>query len=166
MASEDPKERGMATHALVNGVANAVWRETQNMFRDQIDQVVAAFPRIIESHISARTEQQRVFNDFYGTYKQFNGPQWIPLVQAHTVALMNEMAQQGMPITGWTPEMRDEIANRIFTQFPMLRDQKPPAGQPPPKRAFATGANGGARPPSEAGPITEMLAVLGKPTTQ
>jgi hypothetical protein len=168
MSSEDPKERSLATHALVNGVANAVWRETQNMFREQIDQVVAAFPRIIESHIAARTEQQRVFNDFYGTYKQFNGPQWVPLVQAHTVQLMNEMAQQGIQINGWTPEMRDEIANRIFAQFPMLRNQQQPAGttpQPRP-RSFATGANGGARPATEAGPVNEMLAVLGKPTTQ
>jgi hypothetical protein len=168
MASEDPKERSMATHALVNGVANAVWRETQNTLRDQIDQMVAAFPRIIESHIAARTEQQRVFNDFYGTYKQFDGPQWVPLVQAHTVQLMNEMAQRGIPINGWTPEMRDEIANRIFAQFPMLREQQKATGTPPQPRprSFATGANGGTRPAAEAGPVNEMLAVLGKPTTQ
>lgn len=169
MSSEDPRERSLATHALINGVANAVWRETQAFYQEQAGQLVASFPRVIEAHIAARDEQQRIHNDFYGTYQQFAGKQWIPLIQAHAAQLMNEMAAAGQQVTGWTTEMRDEIANRLFAEFPQLKDWKPPAAgkpngqQQPAKRAqFATGGGGGARPPAEAGPVTEMLAVLGQ----
>jgi hypothetical protein len=167
MSSEDPKERSLATHALVNGVANAVWRETSQMVQQQIADLVAGWPRVIESHLAAREQQQQIHDDFYGTYQQFAGKQWIPLIQAHAAALMNEMAAAGQQITGWTPQMRDEIANRLFAEFPQLKDWKPPAGKPnganPPKKPqFATGSGGGARPPAEAGPVSEMLAVLGK----
>jgi len=167
MSSEDPRERSLATHALVNGVANAVWRETQAFYQEQVAQLVAGFPKVIEAHLAAKEQQKAIHDDFYGTYQQFAGKQWIPLIQAHASQIMNEMAAAGQPIQGWTPEMRDEIANRLFAEFPQLKDWKPPAAKPnggtaPKKGQFATGGGGGTRPPAEAGPVNEMLAVLGK----
>ncbi len=160
--SEDPKENSLAMHAIVNGVANAVWREAQELVRQNVHEVVQAFPRIIEAHMAARQTQQEVYTDFYGTYKQFSAPEFVPLVQATALQLINEKQASGAPIQGWTAEFRDEVANRLFARFPMLKGTpQPPA--PPKPRSFATGANGGARPAMEPGPVSEMLAILGKP---
>jgi len=164
--SEDMRDRSVATHALINGVANAIWKEFETAYEQRIQQevntLVQNFPRVIEAHMNSRNEQQRIHNDFYGTYKMFSEPQWIPLIQAHAAQLMNEMAAQGHQVTGWTPQMRDAIAERLFAQFPMLREGQKPNGQAQPtgRRQFATGG-GGNRPPAEAGPASEMLSVLG-----
>jgi hypothetical protein len=161
ISSEDPKERSLAMHAIVNGVANAVWREAENLVRQNVADLVQGFPRIIESHMAARQTQNEVHSDFYGTYKQFNAPEFVPLVQATALQIINERNAAGQPVQGWSPEFRDEVANRLFAHFPMLK--QPPAQPPAPKpRSFATGANGGARPAMEPGPVNDMLAILGK----
>lgn len=161
--SEDPKETSLAMHAVVNGVANAVWREAEALVRQNVADLVQGFPRVIEAHMAARQTQNEVHTDFYGTYKQFSSPEFVPLVQATALQLINEKQQAGQPVQGWSPEFRDEVANRLFAHFPMLRTPQQQAPAPPPaKRSFATGANGGARPAMEPGPVNEMLAILGK----
>lgn len=162
ISSEDPKERSLAMHAIVNGVANAVWREAESLVRQNVTDLVQGFPRIIEAHMAARQTQNEVHTDFYGTYKQFSAPEFVPLVQATALQLINEKQQAGQPVQGWSPEFRDEVANRLFAHFPMLRTQQQQPAPPPARRSFATGANGGARPAMEPGPVSEMLAILGK----
>lgn len=160
--SEDPKETSLAMHAVVNGVANAVWREAEALVRQNVADLIQGFPRVIEAHMAARQTQNEVHTDFYGTYKQFSSPEFVPLVQATALQLINEKHAAGQPVQGWSPEFRDEVANRLFAHFPMLRTPTQQPAAPPAKRSFATGANGGARPAMEPGPVNEMLAILGK----
>lgn len=162
MNSEDPKERSLAVHAVVNGVANAVWREAENLVRQNITDLVQGFPRVIEAHMAARQTQNEVHTDFYGTYKQFASPEFVPLVQATALQIINEKQAAGQPVSGWSTEFRDEVANRLFAHFPTLKQPPAPPAAQPARRSFATGANGGARPATEPGPVSEMLAILGK----
>ena len=162
LSSEDPKERSLAVHAVVNGVANAVWREAESLVRQNVQDLIQGFPRIIEAHMAARQTQNEVHTDFYGTYKQFSAPEFVPLVQATALQLIQEKQATGQPVQGWSTEFRDEVANRLFAHFPMLRTPQQQTPPPAAKRSFATGANGGARPAIEPGPVNEMLAILGK----
>jgi len=159
MASEDPKERMQATHALINGVANAVWREADQMVKNSIAELSQGLPRVIEAHMTARNQQQEIYNDFYGKYEMFKSPDFVPLVQATGMQLVQEAQARGEQINGWTPALRDAIAERLFTKFPMLKPTGKPAAPAKPK-PFSTGS--GTRPAAPAGVDGEMMAVLGK----
>jgi hypothetical protein len=166
LASEDSAERGAATHALINGVANAVWREAEQLVQNQVNELVSSFPRVIEAHLNARREQERVYNDFFSTYSQFNNEAFYPLVQAHAVQVINERHAQGRPVTGWDQALRDEIANRLFASFPMLKAAPARGNGAAPEPRRGTFTTGGGVPPQQ--PLqNDMMAVLGfKPPTQ
>lgn len=165
LASEDPKERSVAMHAVINGVANHVWQQTEAMVKGVVQEVLQSVPRMIEGHQDMARRQTDVANDFYGTYEIFKQPAFVPLMQNIGMQVAQEMVAQGQA-PQWNAKMRDTIADRMFALFPMLKVQHDAAvaakakanGTQPAKRPqpFVTGT--GARPASE--PISDMEAVL------
>ena len=160
ISSEDPRERGLALHAVVNGVANAVWRETEQMVKTQVETIVQNIPRLIEAHQTVAQRQREVHDDFYGTYKVFpsTDPAFVALVQNVGQVVATEFARAGRRLD-WGPELRDEIANRLFASFPMLKAAHQAGGAAPNsgrKAPFVAG--GGSRPGPT--PTNEFLDVL------
>jgi hypothetical protein len=161
MASEDPQERAVATHALVNGIANMVWNDVSAAINAELGKVMQGMPQLMEAHYSARQTQQQVFDDFYGAYAHLNRPELQPMVLSAAQLVFKEFTQAGKAIQ-WNAELRDAIANKIHSAVPALKPAAAPGGNgaQPAKPRFTPG--GGARPSgAPAGPESDMLAVLG-----
>jgi hypothetical protein len=163
MASEDPRERSLAVHAVINGVANAVWREAEQMVKTQVDTIMQNVPRLIEAHQTVAQRQREVHDDFYGTYKVFpnTDPAFVALVQNVGQVVAQDFVRAGRRLD-WGPELRDEIANRLFQSFPMLKaaheasKTQAPAPQNSRKAPFVAG--GGSRPaPTPASDFMDVL---------
>lgn len=150
--SDDPTESAAGLHAVINGVANAVWIESQKMVQAAVEELTQGFPRIIEQHSTMRDLQRQVHDDFYGKYSMFKNEAFAPLVQNVGVLVGQEFAKAGKPIK-WGDEMRDAIAERLFTMFPQMKvaaAAKPSETlvQPEKKPRFNAG---GSSPPSGTG---------------
>jgi hypothetical protein len=162
ISSEDPRERSLALHAVVNGVANAVWREAEQMVKTQVETIVQNIPRLIEAHQTVAQRQREVHDDFYGTYKVFpnTDPAFVALVQNVGQVVATEFARAGRRLD-WGPELRDEIANRLFQSFPMLKAAHEAARTQTPQNSGRKApfvAGGGSRPAPT--PASEFLDVL------
>lgn len=162
MSSEDPQERAVGTHALVNGTANAVYTEVEKFVHSTLTDVVQRLPELIQAHMQVVETRRSVYEDFYGKYSMFKNESFMPLVQTTGAQVFQQWAAQGKPLQ-WSPELRDEIANRLFALFPHLKpadgQQQEPQGQNGASRRFATGS--GARPAAaQPGPQDDMMDVL------
>lgn len=138
LRSEDPNEASAAMGILVNGMANAIRNDYMKVVQESVlPQVV----QIAQAQIAQHYEQQRVIDDFYGSYPEFKQPALMPIV-ANTAM---QTAQQ-MGATSWTPALKEAIANNLRAMFPGLQPQQkaPPQPAPPPaQRPYVP--NGGAR---------------------
>lgn len=165
MASEDLQERTLATHALVNGIANAVWNEMTAHLKTELGTLVQGIPQMLEAHTTVQRTQQQVFQDFYGAHANLNKPEFQPLVLAAAQAVFQDLNNAGKEVA-WNAEMRDAIAEKIYSAIPQLRPAAAPVktngGNSPAPAAPRFNPGGGARPSGgPAGPETDMLAVLG-----
>jgi hypothetical protein len=118
-------------------------------------------PRLIEAHQTVAQRQREVHDDFYGTYKVFpnTDPAFVALVQNVGQVVAQDFVRAGRRLD-WGPELRDEIANRLFQSFPMLKAaheaaKTAPAGN---SRKAPFVAGGGSRPAPT--PASEFLDVL------
>jgi hypothetical protein len=115
--SDDPKESAAGLHAVINGVANAVWNEAQKLIETTVQQVTEKFPQVIEQHTSLKDMQRKVHDEAFA-----------PLVQNVGMLVAQDFARTGKAIT-WGPEMRDAIAERLFQMFPQMKTQPQPQQQ-------------------------------------
>jgi hypothetical protein len=154
LRSEDPAEFKAGVGALINSLANHVWEH----FRQAVQgELLPMIPRMIEQHTSSAREQESVGRDFYGTYPQLQNPMFAPMIQTVGATIAEEYARAGRSIA-WGPELRDEIAKRIFSVLPSLREQQQQQA-PQNRRTFSTG--NGSRPPAPTDrPQEEMLQML------
>lgn len=162
--SEDMQERAVATHALVNGIANLVWNEVTTHLKTELGTLASGIPQMMEAHAAQRQTQQAIFQDFYSSHQNLAGPQFQPLVLSAAQAVFQDYLGAGRQVS-WDAEMRDAIAEKIYSAIPQLRPvagaAPPKPGQPaaPAQRRFMPG--GSSRPAAApAGPENEMLAVL------
>jgi hypothetical protein len=154
LRSEDPAEFKAGVGAMINSVANHVW----NSFVQAVQaELLPAIPRMIDQQLSSSREQENVGRDFYGKYPQLNNPMFAPMIQTVGAALAQEYATAGRSLA-WSPELRDQIAERIFGVLPQLRGTQ--QATPAPRRSsFSTGS--GARPaPAAAGPENDMMEMI------
>lgn len=160
--SDDPTESAAGLHAVINGVANAVWAESERMVQTAIQQLTEGFPRVIEQHSAMRDMQRKVHEDFYGKYPMFKSEAFGPLVQNVGVLVGQEFAQQGKPIQ-WGDAMRDAIAERLLTMFPQMRPAAAAAkpgetAETDPKKPRFTA--GGSSPPGGTGTKADEFSEL------
>jgi len=158
LRSEDPQQFEAGVGALINGVSNHVW----NTVMDHIQrEVLPTIPRAIEAFAQSAQRQDSVARDFYGVYPQLAHDGIRPMVQMVGAQIAEEFARQGRSL-GWSGELRDAIAERIFTMIPALRAQQAQAAQQaaPRRQPFATG-NGSRPPPRNDSTLqSEMEAVI------
>jgi|SRR5215831_4968865 len=151
LRSEDPKEFSAGVGAMINGVANHVWNAfTEHLVKD----ILPNIPRMIEGHTQSIQRQEAVARDFYGAYPQLQIPELTSAIQTIGAQIAQEYAMAGKPL-GWSSELRDAIAERIFMRLPMLRTvPAAAAAAPAARRSFATG--NGARPPVQTEPTEQQ----------
>lgn len=161
LRSEDEGEFARGMHTVINGISNRIWSDVNA----HLDQVIAQrVPAMFTEQTNAQSVQQRVATDFYGKYETLRAPELRPLIQSIGVQVANERAQAGKT-NEWSPEIRDAIAEKIFTAIPSLRppaeqqQQQTPPGGTPPKRPFATGT--GSRPDTAPDASAEFRELLG-----
>lgn len=162
LRSEDPQQFTNGVGALINGLANHLWNEMSAHLKTQMEELTNSVPRYIDSYASQARQQEDVARDFYGTYPQLDSPMLKTMVQTVGSQIAQEWAQSGRSLS-WSPQLRDEIANRIFTHLPMLKAPPQQQQQRQPRRAFSTG--NGTRPPAQTNsPENEMLEMVFGPT--
>jgi hypothetical protein len=150
MASDNPAERGQAIGALVQGTARNIHSEVVRHMRGEI---MRAVPQLIQRAIAESSTQQAVANDFYGTYPEFNRPEIKQLVG--TIA---PQVAQRMGIQGWTPALRDAVAQEVRNLLASVSGQVPQAQPQTPMPQAPTLLNGGARP--AAAPVNDVIDTL------
>lgn len=150
LSSEDGNERSTAMHAVVNGVANAVWNGVQEHL---VKEILPGIQQMMGAYISSQDNAKRIATDFYGKYPMLDNENLKPLVTNVGVQLATERQAQNKS-TEYSEEFRDAIAERIFTLIPALRTQAAaaapgaPAAPPAKKQPFSTG---GGSPPAPSG---------------
>ena len=155
LRSEDPGQFKAGVGALVNSLANHIW---SNFQQDVQQNLVPAIRQMLESHTSAVSQQESVGRDFYGTYPSLNRPELAPLIQTVGAQLAREAVSMGRSLD-WSPQLRDEIASRVFAIVGGIQQPAAPQPSPAPRRPFSTG-NGTRPTQATATPADDMQAMI------
>lgn len=146
IVSDEPGERQVAIQALLKGFGQAIHQTVMNQVVQQYSQV----PRVVQSALEAQRQRQEVFDDFYGTYPQFNQPHLRQIVLREA----QQMSQEGYGNT-WNQRFRDDLASRLMAQMQEMAtglgfaaNGGAPVGQPAqPAQPQLPVQNGTPRPP-------------------
>lgn len=111
LRGEDPAMAQRALNAMANGLASTIHQQLRTEMSQRFEEV----PGQIQSQVTASQEQQRIHDDFYGTYPELNTPQFQGMVKA-----VASQAAQEMGASGWSPQLRDTIAQRLAPMSPQL----------------------------------------------
>lgn len=157
LTHEDPNVRMRATSAMNAALA----REVHTRMRAEMTRYAeTTLPQMMQSMLRAHTFRETIKNDFYGKYPMLNNPHLAPMVASITTEVLNSAG----PNVSWSDQIRDSIAEKIFTMVPGLRvpagQQPRPAAPPPaqPPRQFTNGT----RPPAGPGGMeADVLSTLG-----
>lgn len=128
ISSEDPNDVKTGITTLMAGVCRSVHKQILT----EVTQNIA--PYIMQTTIGqlqGQTQEQNtkkaIFDDFYGTYPQYNTAEYIPVVQATAGALATEMG-----ISNYSPEFRNALGARLQKIFqPAQVNQAKPRVKPP-----------------------------------
>jgi len=111
LESENPQQRAQALNAIMNGVAAATQQQTLAAVDQRLEQVG---PRI-QQQVQESNSQAEVKRDMYGTYPELSN------MMGQVVAVAQQLESQGLAGNGaWTPEFRDNIAERLAPLVPGL----------------------------------------------
>ena len=116
LASEDANMRRAAINAIANGVAQRVHETLRKETREHTQQVVTDY---VTKHSAAKTTEDKIVTDFYGTYPQFN----TPARRAAVVTIASEIYDGKQE---WTPALRDKIATQAAKELNMNLKAGPP----------------------------------------
>lgn len=139
---EDPNARIQALQALLTAHAQTVHRMVREEYMGEFDNRFNSLPQQFHGMQQARDVARSVFEDFYGTYTQFNKPELYPVVAGVSRRLQAE--QPGLFLGGWNARARDAVAQEVakLLQWQLGEQpapQVPPSGGKPP-RTMPTGA--------------------------
>lgn len=153
LASENPAERKVATAHLVKGVGRLIHKTVREDF-------AKAIPNIINHYIRQYDAQRSIFEDFYGQHKDLNRPE----LRQDVVTAVGLMMQTGK-YRGWSPELRDAVAQHVRTARGIPAPGTPapaPAAAPTPAPAAPHVFTPGARPsaPQPNDQQAQMLDLL------
>ena len=154
LRSEDPRLVKSAVEAMVNGAAEMAYRTALTEATEQMRTIAS---EIYSQQQGTVSQQQQIFNDFYGAYPELNNPDLRIIVRA-----VGEQVAKELGTSTWGPKLRDLIGTRVRQLLgnrveqgqqpqaqPQVQPQTPPAAQkknPLPKMA------GGNTRPSGSGP--------------
>lgn len=159
LRSEDVGEFQQGMHAVINGISNKIWTDVSAHVDGIVQKLVSErIPAIMEERTTSATTRARVAQDFYTAHENLNNPALKPLIQNVGLQVVQRRQAAGLPID-WSPEVRDEIAETVYTQLPQLRPAAA-AAAPAAKSRVPFVAGGGARPtlvPDASSEFAEML---------
>ncbi len=105
LTSENPQERLAGTNYLLTGAARTVHKTVHQAIRTELGKVL---PVIVNTLIQQHAQQQAVFNDFYGTFKELNRPELYTLVKQVGQQVMEEYGTQT-----WSADLRNAVGQRV-----------------------------------------------------
>ena len=111
---EDPLRAKQAMSALATGLAQSVHQTVRAEYEAKLAQV----PQTVQSQMDTRSQQQQIYDDFYTTYPELNQPQFKAMIPV----IANQAAQE-LGVSGWTTQLRDEIARRASPLVPTLHQR-------------------------------------------
>lgn len=123
LRSEDPGEFAAAIKSVLQGTAKSVHQRLRAEMRRYVSDTV---PPMIQSTQDSSNSARAVFEDFYDTYKTLNVPELHSFVTSVAASVMQETGQQS-----WTPQLKKQIADRVFQLVPGLNTQAPAAPTAP-----------------------------------
>lgn len=158
LISDDQATRNTALQSLIQGTARTIHTEVVKSMRAEFSKAV---PGLVQTMLRSHQGQQSVFQDFYGKHQHLANPIFRPIVQQAAVLVARERGA-----AGWSPELRDAIAERVTQQlqaagFAMVA---PPAPHQPQVPVTPSGPAaiipGGARPVTVADPTAQFRELL------
>ena len=144
MRDEDPMKAQQAFEVMANSLAETVHQtvaaEVANRFQHEwAPQLAGQIQHQHQGTQAASAYQQ----DFYGTHRDLDHPKLRPVVQQVASELFLEL---GPSFRGYTPQVRDEIANRVRTLIHGFAGGAPLSAALPSAAAPAAFSGNGARP--------------------
>ena len=159
LMSDDLPTRNTALQALIQGTSRTIHTEVVKAMRQEFSKAV---PGLVQTMLRSHQNQQSVFQDFYGKHQHLANPIFRPIVQQVAVMVARERGA-----AGWSPELRDAIAERVnqqlqgagfqFTAAPQVQVQ--PAAPVTPAGPAAI-VPGGARPAQVVDPTAQFRELL------
>lgn len=132
LGSENPAHAKAAVAAIATGISRQTHQVVLGTVKQMLEQAILP---AIASRIQESIAASEVYRDFYSTHKDLADPRYRPIIE-------NVAKQMLKPGVGWTPELRDAIAN----QAKALLNLKPGAPvapvQPPPPVLTSGGSRG------------------------
>jgi hypothetical protein len=107
LGSEDAAARAAAVNAIANGVAQTVHAQIRSESAARTQRVVQDY---VARHLTQRTTQQAIAQDFYGKYPQLD----TPAKRAAVIAVAQQVYDGSSP---WSPKLRDKIANTVAAEL-------------------------------------------------
>lgn len=146
--SEDAGERAQGMQYALQGLARLIHSNLREEYRGYMKSNQPDVASTVQTIMAHRQQQQEIFNDFYGAYKDLNHP------ALHQVVLsVGQQVYKEHPGLQYNNQVRDEIARRTYA---ILGRQMPKAGKPAAARKgpAMVGSQGGAaaRPNGAAAP--------------
>lgn len=144
LQSQNPAEFRQGVQALVQGTLQHAHKAIVVAMRREIGRFL---PEAIGMQVRQHTEQQRVFNDFYGKFPQLGNPALRPLVVHVGQQVASEMRAAGQNVA-WNEQLRDAIGARVMQMLTGLVPQAAAQPAAPAAPAFVpTGASPAPTPP-------------------
>lgn len=126
--SEEPTERAQGLAIAMQGVAQAVHQNLMNEWTRREEELRNDYvPQTIHQYVSQQQKSQEIFQDFYGTYQDLAKPELRGLVMS---AAQQVYAELGNPV-GWSPQLRDTIATRVYQVLGKQPGQQQQPSTPP-----------------------------------
>lgn len=128
LAHEDPNIRGQAlaawTAASLQQVHHGVRQELTKVIAKMREEV----PLVIQTMLQYQNATQSIFQDFYGTYKEFDKPEFRQVILSVAQAVKAE--RPDLAQGGWNARFRDEVANRAAKVLNLQLAPRQQGGQP------------------------------------
>lgn len=146
LRSEDPAENMQAVQALVKGVAQTVHRTVRLELQSLRESMTSGLPQMVSSHIEQYNTGRQVYQDFYGTYPQYDKPELRPTVLAIAQEILQDRAARGLPVA-WNADLKKQVGDRMATLFGQQNPipAKPPASITPGSRPGVSSGDAQAR---------------------
>lgn len=118
LASEDPNVRQQSLLEIVRGVSQTVHREVVKQVRGEMREYV---PQAAQAVSKRAQTQQDARSDFYSNHPNLDQAWLRPAI----VQIASEVVSQQFPgAQGWTPQIRDAVAEEVYKRMPHLRPQQ------------------------------------------
>lgn len=112
LRSEDPNEQRQGFAYMMQGAARAIHATIRAEYQQALTEASTSIPETAVAQIAQRQAGQEIFNDFYSTYQELNDQLYYPVVQQIAIQVMQEKKANG-----WSPEIRDLIAQRTYQKL-------------------------------------------------